>query len=243
VELDRRSLALQVRDHLRERIVSGEFAPDDRLHSEPELAREYGVSRTSVREALKLLEQEGVVVVRHGHGRFVSHTVGLPSTASVTLYRSITEFLTTRGYSVSTRVMSVVARHPTAEEATALELSGSDMVIYLERFRLGDGVPLVYSKCTFAATLLDASVEETDWSGSLVALLETWGVRVASVVVDIQAVNLPGGVAKAQGIPADTAWLLHTETSYDEGVRPVMFSMDYLRGDIRTYHLVQRRER
>jgi GntR family transcriptional regulator len=243
VELDRRSLALQVRDHLRERIVSAEFAPGDRLPSEAECAQEYGVSRTSVREALKLLEQEGLVVVRQGHGRFVSHGVGLQSSASVTLYRSITEFLNTLGYAVSSQVLSVVSRPPTDEEAQALQLPVTDNVIYLERFRLGNGVPLVYSRCTFSERLLSRSVEETDWSGSLVALLESWGVRLVSVVVDIQAVNLPAEVAAKHHVPLATAWLLHVETSFDEKVRPVLYSMDYVRGDIRTYHVVQRREK
>lgn len=58
--ISRRSLADGVYDHIRGQIVSGVFEPDARL-MEPVLAEELGVSRTPIREALRRLEQEGLV--------------------------------------------------------------------------------------------------------------------------------------------------------------------------------------
>lgn len=57
----RAPIYLQVAAQLREAILSGRFAPGDRLPTERELAREFGVSRTSVREALRALEAQGFV--------------------------------------------------------------------------------------------------------------------------------------------------------------------------------------
>ena len=74
-QLDRRPVSLQVRDLMRKSILSGQFRPGDQLPTEAEFAEEYGVSRTSIREALKLLEQEGCIVVRRGRGRFASPSV------------------------------------------------------------------------------------------------------------------------------------------------------------------------
>ncbi|MEO3797021.1 GntR family transcriptional regulator [Nonomuraea sp. B10E15] len=56
---------------LREQIVCGDLAPGAALPSETELQRQFGVSRTTVRQALAVLEVEGLVVVEHGRGRFV----------------------------------------------------------------------------------------------------------------------------------------------------------------------------
>ncbi|MFG1612448.1 GntR family transcriptional regulator [Nonomuraea wenchangensis] len=56
---------------LRERIERGELVPGDLLPSEAALRRRFQASRNTVRQALALLEQEGLVVAEHGRGRFV----------------------------------------------------------------------------------------------------------------------------------------------------------------------------
>ncbi|MBZ4688644.1 MAG: GntR family transcriptional regulator [Clostridiales bacterium] len=55
-------------------IMQGQLKPGDKLPPERELARMLGVSRTSLREALKLLELSGVVTIKHGQGVFISDT-------------------------------------------------------------------------------------------------------------------------------------------------------------------------
>ncbi|MEU8321177.1 winged helix-turn-helix domain-containing protein [Nonomuraea sp. NPDC048881] len=56
---------------LREQIVHGDLGPGAGLPSEAELRRQFGVSRNTVRQALSVLEHEGLVVAEHGRGRFV----------------------------------------------------------------------------------------------------------------------------------------------------------------------------
>jgi DNA-binding FadR family transcriptional regulator len=60
-----------VLDHIKQRIAEGSLRPGDQLPPENELARELGLSRTPVREAVKVLAAAGILVVRHGHGTFV----------------------------------------------------------------------------------------------------------------------------------------------------------------------------
>ena len=63
-----------VADHLRALIVSGELSEGDSLGREPELVERFGVSRPSLREALRILEAEGLItVVRGVHGGVVVH--------------------------------------------------------------------------------------------------------------------------------------------------------------------------
>lgn len=57
---------------VRERIDTGEFAPETALPSEARLREEHGVSRNTVRRAYRLLEEEGRIVIRHGAGAFVA---------------------------------------------------------------------------------------------------------------------------------------------------------------------------
>ncbi|GAA2906697.1 hypothetical protein GCM10010517_72910 [Streptosporangium fragile] len=60
-----------IADDLREQIRTGSLAAGSRVPSELALCRRHGASRNTVRQALGELEREGVIVVRHGKGRFV----------------------------------------------------------------------------------------------------------------------------------------------------------------------------
>ena len=56
---------------LRERVSSGALSPGQRLPSEKDLHDEFGLARETIRRALAVLRQEGIIDVRHGHGTFV----------------------------------------------------------------------------------------------------------------------------------------------------------------------------
>jgi GntR family transcriptional repressor for pyruvate dehydrogenase complex len=68
----RQRLSDQVVAHLREMIVEGEIAAGETLPPERELARQFGVSGTVIREALNALSARGLVEIRHGVGSFVT---------------------------------------------------------------------------------------------------------------------------------------------------------------------------
>lgn len=57
---------------LRDRIRNGELPPGRRLPSEKDLHDEFGLARETIRRALAVLRQEGLIEVRHGHGTFVA---------------------------------------------------------------------------------------------------------------------------------------------------------------------------
>lgn len=66
-------LSDQVVDEIKRIIHDGQFEPGDKLPSENDLTRILGVSRSSIREAIRLLEVSGIVTVRQGKGIFASH--------------------------------------------------------------------------------------------------------------------------------------------------------------------------
>ena len=69
--LSRKNLSEQIIDEIRNAIVEGRFRPGDKI-PEAELAEQLGVSRTPVREAFKLLEQQGLIEIRSKHGTYVA---------------------------------------------------------------------------------------------------------------------------------------------------------------------------
>ena len=69
---DSRTLAVQLRDRIADLIRDEGLKPGDRLPTEAQLTQRFRISRPALREALKLLEQDDVINVQHGRGRFVS---------------------------------------------------------------------------------------------------------------------------------------------------------------------------
>ncbi|NLY52650.1 MAG: FadR family transcriptional regulator [Firmicutes bacterium] len=70
--IENQSVTRTVIQRIRSALLSGELKPGDKLPSELELAKQLGVARPSVREALKVLEYLGVLEIRRGSGTFVS---------------------------------------------------------------------------------------------------------------------------------------------------------------------------
>jgi len=58
-------------EHLKDKIISGTYRDGDQLPTEPQLCEQYGVSRITIREALKKLNMMGLVDIRQGKGTFV----------------------------------------------------------------------------------------------------------------------------------------------------------------------------
>ena len=75
----------QIVDQVEERILSGELNPGDKLPPERELARQFGVSRTAVREAIKALSLKGLIAVYPGRGTFVIDSTSMAVRHSIDL--------------------------------------------------------------------------------------------------------------------------------------------------------------
>lgn len=213
--------------------------PGDRLTTEAELAELFGVSRPTVREALKLLEQEGLVSAIRGHGRFIAAEGSLRVERPMTKYESITEMLTRRGHRVSTAVLSVSETGAGPIEADSLEIAEGDPVIRLLRIRYGDDRPMVVSENVIARDALPGPIGHRDWSGSLTVALAAHGHRIQSSVATVSAVELPAEWAATYDLGGLDPWLLVTEVGLTRRGQRVLFAKDYHRGDEITFAVIR----
>ena len=196
----------------------------------------------AVREALMLLEQDGLIDVQHGRGRFMSATSRLSVGRPVTQFESVTEMLAALGYETENRVVSVAIAQPDAAEATALELEKDAKVVRLQRVRLHENKALVISENVFSAAMLgDATLEERPFENSLALWMAERGHQLVSSAADIQAVACPASVARRRDVDATQPWLLITERVVDQRGAAVLLSNDYHRGDAFTFHFLRRR--
>lgn len=200
----------------------------------------FGVSRPSVREALRLLEQEGLIVTEHGRGRFVTAAAALKVARPITAFESITEMLAALGYNPETRVLSarVVLAASDPHAAMALGLAPGSEVFVLERLREAGGEVLVYSLDVIPMALLAGRPAGAELTGSVNELLASAGHRPAMSSANVAAAFLPEGVL--QGPANSEPWLLVKETCLSENGTPVLYARDYHRGSLVSFNFTRR---
>ncbi|MDF2684808.1 MAG: GntR family transcriptional regulator, partial [Brevibacillus sp.] len=97
-----RSLCLLVMDKIKGDIESGQLRPGERLPSEAELSKQLGISRATLREALRLLEEEKIVIRRHGVGTFINSKPVF--SGGIGELFSVTDAIERQGYSAGTMI-------------------------------------------------------------------------------------------------------------------------------------------
>jgi GntR family transcriptional regulator len=232
-----------VRDQLERLIDDARRQPGWRLPSEPELVERLGVSRGSVREALKLLEQEGIVNVVHGSGRYVSPLASLRAARPLTVFESVTAMLHRHGYDVTNRVLSVRLTPADDAERVAFGLDEGAGVVRLRRLRLDGRIPLVASVDTFPAMLLadDEPTYPNAFAGSLCEWLAARGCEPVSSAAEFRAAEPPDDVSGFESSEGGSApWLLIAERCVDRRGATVLLSQNFQRGDLLSFGVLRR---
>jgi GntR family transcriptional regulator len=138
----RPTLVDQVREELTEQISSGEYPVGERLPNEQEMSVQFGVSRATVREAYRALIDAGYLSRRHGTGTFVNR---LPQRHALDLNLSYTAMIQAAGFEPSIKVISQRVETADDEDHKRLRLKSGDEIVVVERVRLADDRPVVYS--------------------------------------------------------------------------------------------------
>lgn len=214
-----------------------------RLPSEYELAKYFNVSRETLRAAIKLLEQEGKLLVKHGIGTFVikplpvipSRLEVLQSTGTMIKLAGLTEADTKE------MIGEVMCKK---EWADALNIAEGSSVVKLERIRYADGEAVAYSINIMPKELVEDAFERMDFSGSLFEFLEeTCKIHIARADTELLVPLKQDKYVRRLQVneEVDTPVILMKQLHYDERNREVLYSFDYLRNDIFNFWI--RRER
>ncbi len=239
---DRRPLSSRVRDQVWEMLQGDDYGEGAQLPAESVIATTLGVSRSTVREALRLLEDERVVLVRNGVGRFVAHSPTDALHEELTHLKSTTELMRAIGGNVTTQVLSVELGRPDESVCQHLGLDEDAKVVTVERSRLLKGEPVIYSIDRFAQRIVKGSLQQKRFAGSLFQLMEEqWGIRISYTKALLNATILDKKLAKRLGTSPSQAWVVMNQVHYDAKDRPVLYSQDFYRGDKITFNVLRRR--
>jgi GntR family transcriptional regulator len=220
---------LRIYGDLRQRIDSGEWEAGTRLPAQRDLSREFGVAVMTVRHALKLLEQEGLVQFRHGKGTYIARR---PVAYDVSHLRSLAQEMAAQGHALVTRVLSSAFSRAQPRVAELLGLDGSDEVYVLERLRVVDGRPAVY-QCSHLRAQHGWAIAEADLANrSLYDLLtQALDLEITRAVEILRPVTLSAAVAKLFGEPKGAPAILSERLTFTTGDEPLIFDEAYMPGD------------
>lgn len=237
----RLSLPEQAQRYLRSLIDAGTYRPGDQLPSQHELAAELGISRATLREALLSLEQEGLIVLKHGVGTFVTPGYGHRLESGLERLESILEMSARQGLDVRCTDLQV-AEEPAGEAlAEALGVATGTPLTTACRVITVDETPVAYMSDTVPRSILAPADIPADFDGSVLELLRQQPeLRVARAVANIVALNADAELAQRLGTSRGQAVLLLEETLLDEEGAIVEFSRNYYVPDYFRFHVVRR---
>ena len=223
-------LYYQFKQFLLERIRSGVLAESECLPTEMTFVSTLGISRSTVRQAMDDLVNEGYLTREKGRGTFVCR----PKIEEGFFQRldSFNEEMRRKGLEPGTKVLAsgrVISR---PEINGRLNLSEESPLFHVSRLRLANDEPVVYLETWLPLSVLPG-LELVDFeSSSLYEVLEQqYGLRVERAVRKIEAVAAKPAEAKLLGIKAGEPVCLVRSTAYLGDGTPIEYSVARYRGD------------
>lgn len=224
---DHRTLVDRTANSLRDAIGAEVYHRGEQLPPEHDLCDLMKVSRTTLREALRTLEIQGLIVRKRGLGTFVSSD---RIVKDLSKNFGITEMIATAGLKPGTASAKCSLARASGIVAEELQVADGTEVVSLDRVRSADGIPVVWSIDYFPTQVVlghDLAAFEAP-SLSLYDFLESnLRILVRRGVATLRPVTATEDVAARLGVQEGDPILLISQTDLDEDNRPVMFSVEY----------------
>lgn len=219
----------QIAQTLRERIAASGQGPGERLDNQRSLAREFGVTLMTLRQALDLLERDGLIARRHGLGTFVAR----PSIDyDILQLRALAGDLSALGEDVATRFIRSQFVAADRQVAEALRRPERVAVFVLERLRLVDGEPVSF-QASYLPAALGEEISKTDLAVTPLrqVLIHKLGIEITAARETVSAVPLPRWAARELGCRPGVAAFRSDRVSVGPDGTPVVYDRVFIPGD------------
>ena len=219
----------------RERVVDliETLGVGDAIPSERQLAKQFGISRLTVRAALDELVRDGYLDRRHGSGTYVTE----PKIAQPLTLTSFSDDMRRRGMVPGSRILELTTTLAGARLAHALGVSPETRLFRVKRLRLADGKPMAMEVLHVAEALVPGLNRADFEDHSFYELLrDRYGITIASGTQAIEPTVTNEEESEVLGVPLHTPAFLFERTTRSESGRIVEFVRSIYRGD--RYRLV-----
>jgi GntR family transcriptional regulator len=221
--------ANKLRLWLLDQISSGVLRPGQRLGAERDLAVEFGVSRTSLREALGAMEWEGAIrrVPGRKGGTFVATKVDRDLSRIV----GVPALLRDQGFTAGSKVIRTSIVTASQNSAERLQIEPGASVYDIVRIRLADATPISLEHVQLPAARFP-DLLESPLGGSLYEILKLrFGVKPAVAQENIEVVSATNDEALVLDVVSGSPLFSILRTSVDDQGVPFEYSHDLFRAD------------
>jgi GntR family transcriptional regulator len=222
-----------------ERLIA-ETPPGERLPSEPSLAEQLGVSRATLREAMRTFETQGMLRRRQGSGTYVTHPPHVIE-SGLEVLESLETLARRIDLSVHMGELHIDRRSANPEDCHALGLETCDEVIDVRRVMLAKDRPVAYLVDILPVDVLTPEELQNGFTGSVLDfLLERGDPPLQFSRTEINATTASPAVARAMGIQRGDVLLFFTADLYTNEGRAVAHSFSYFLPGYFRFHVVRR---
>jgi len=218
-----------IAEDLRRDIREGKYNDGDQVPSEYELSERYKVSRGTVRQAIGLLMQEGLLTRRQGVGTFVTSR---KIEQNFLKLMGFSEVMHAHDLEARAKLLRVDVLQPQPHIRNLLQLRPGEKAVYLERLRFGGDEPLIVERSFFVhhlfAPLMDYDLEE---SSIYDLLARHTHVRLGRAKQSIEAKLCGPEDSKVLNTPLGSPMLLLKRLVYVDSGEVFEYSEDTYRGD------------
>lgn len=222
-----RTLTEVTEEELRKAILSGKFKPGSRLPSEAELIDMLRVSRTTVREALRSLEEGGLILRRHGVGTFVLERLIINNFG---INYGVSEMIRMADMTPGTSELNILKKPASDDVAAQLAIEPRSTIIMVERVRTANNKPVVYSLDYFPVSLLGGKEIslELQQNFSLYEFLQNeFNIIIEYGVARISPVKASKKVAEKLVQKRNSILLFISQTDFQTNDTPVLYTHEY----------------
>ncbi|HSP01297.1 MAG TPA: GntR family transcriptional regulator, partial [Thioalkalivibrio sp.] len=211
-------LYVQIRDRLRRQILDGTYQVHERLPSENEMMGAFGVSRITIRQALRDLHNEGLVFSAQGKGTFVSKPKAVQN---VQRLEGFGEAMAAQGYEASARVLSIQQLKAPKAVAAALDLQAGDEAIEVKRVRYLNRSPVCIENSYFPMDV-GRQMFSLDLSGDIFPMLENlFGLPLGGADISLDAILADEEAQQYLNLKTGEAILRVERLTHDRDGRPI----------------------
>ena len=224
----------QVEGMIREKIESGEWAPDELISSERELMNLFDISRATVIRALNNLVQAGLLYRKQGKGTFVSNKIE----QGLTHFYSFAEDMKNLGLVPSTKVLKIESVKCSKHISEILDLGPDDDAIRLVRLRLANEDPIILETSYLPQKLFPDLKEKDHGKIPLYDILrKDYGFQLTRAREYFEATLADEQAARYLHVTIGDPLLLCERRTYNQNDMPVEVCRGLIRGDKYKYYI------
>lgn len=174
---------IRIHNQIKRDIEKHVYKVGDRIPAERQLAVKFGVSRMTLRQAIKTLEDEGILERRLGSGTYVASQKVQERMSGIMSFTEITE---ANGQTPSSKLITYQIGKPSLSEKERLGIKPDDEVLRMERIRFADDTPICHEVVTIPYHVVK-EMSKDDISTHLYETLEKSGYQIGRVTEHISA--------------------------------------------------------